>query len=214
MDCLASSWWLLTLSLPLFAPSDLLKWFIFPYPLHFLPYTGCTASLGALYHYIYHFYQFLLMNIVPLLTTLTLFLSISLTGQILFASLILVNTAFYTVMFLLSGPSLKPAHLTCIFQAVSSIIISAVVVSLCRPFMNCSFSLTSYSCYLLYVALICNLPIHSWTDSWIFPFILHYWKENMVLLCCSLNFSPSVGKQPFCCFACLFLRICKCLYTL
>ena len=62
--------------------------------------------------------------------------------------------------------------------------------------MNCSFSLLSYSLYLHSVAFIHNLPIHSCVDSSFFLFSLKYHNDNMVSLCCGLNFLPSIANSP------------------
>ena len=51
------------------------------------------------------------------------------------------------------------------FMAVSSLIISIIMLSSFKPLMNSSFNHLSISLHLHSTAIICNLPIHSSTVS-------------------------------------------------
>ena len=62
-----------------------------------------------------------------------------------------------------------------------------MITSWFMPFMNCSFSILSFSLKLHSAAFIHNLPIQSCADSSLFLFNLQYHNDNMVLLCCGLN---------------------------
>ena len=64
-----------------------------------------------------------------------------------------------------------------------------------RTFINCSFSLLSYSLYLLYVPYAHNLPILSWANSWLFLLCLQYCKDSIVSMWYGLNFLPGSGSK-------------------
>ena len=80
-----------------------------------------------------------------------------------------------------------------IFLSVSHLIMS----SLSNPWMNCFVRLLSHSMYSQSVVLVCNLPIHSWADSWLFLLSLKYCSDNTFQLWCGLHFWLSIENSPF-----------------
>ena len=78
------------------------------------------------------------------------------------------------------------------FRAINSFNILAVVASSFLPFKNCSFIQPPHVSSIYTAVFICHPPIHCCADSSVFLFHLQYCYDNMVSLCCGLNFPFSI----------------------
>ena len=128
----------------------ILKWFILPHPPHFchMPFCFCGYPMLQYLQFSTILFSLPLPFHCLILPCLCLYL---LTESNSFASLKLSSTSLCAIC-----ASTLWTHInTCLpltslvsFKAINSFIISAILFSLSRPLISCSFSLLSYSLYL------------------------------------------------------------------
>ena len=126
-----------------------IKWFILPHLLHFLPYTGkclcrCHESQYLQFSTIFFSFPLAYCHILP----------VSSCWVKLSRLLYCLTPPSVAIVPLLSGPTLLPAHCSphWYLSRLLTLMITAIMVSSSRPFMNCSFSILFFSLLLQFMA--------------------------------------------------------------